>query len=318
MTDPKDHLTRSGVTLRELEVLRALVERGTTIAAAERLGLSQPAISRSLGQLEARLAQPLFNRQGGRLVPTAEARRIDAELDTLFETLARIEDPDETLAQSARPLRIAAPPTIAHRFLPGVVAGFTRRHPGQHLIVDVNSGDILVSYVADRRCDLAIVDTEPSHAGVKAETLHAADMVCAIPCDHPLAARSEITPADLDGVPFIAQTRRHSARAAQDSVLFAAGLHPSSVLEVDTAVLTIELVRQGVGVALVNPFPIALHPEPRLCLRPFRPRIAQCTWFLTPAATRPTTALLAFMQMVREAAAGETPPAAPPPPGRAD
>ena len=56
--------------LRELEALRALATTGTTVGAAQRLGISQSAVSRSLSQLEERLGRSLFVRASGRIYPT--------------------------------------------------------------------------------------------------------------------------------------------------------------------------------------------------------------------------------------------------------
>jgi DNA-binding transcriptional LysR family regulator len=293
---------RAGITLRELEVLRSLVESGTATAAAERLGISQPAVSRTLAQLEAQLGRQLFRREGGRLIPTPDALAIDAELDPIFSALARIQTPDGSISNAALPLYVAAPPSIAHRFLPGPVAQFARANPEHQIVVDVVSSDILVTYVAEGRVDLGIVDTEPNHASVRAEAFRSSDLVCLMSRDDPLAGKEVVGPADLDGRDFITQSRRHSVRAAQDAVFVAANAHPRSTIEVATVVLASELVREGMGIALINPFPTAMRLHPSLCMRPFEPRIPMRTFFMTPAAKRPSAATLAFMALVRAAA----------------
>ena len=59
-------------SLRELEVLQAMIATRKTVAAAQMLGISQPAVSRALAALEAHVGRPLFAREGGRLVPTLQ------------------------------------------------------------------------------------------------------------------------------------------------------------------------------------------------------------------------------------------------------
>ena len=293
---------RPGLTLRELEVLRGLIESGTATATADRLGISQPAVSRTLAQLEQRLERQLFLREGGRLVPTPDAHAIDAELDGILAAVARIEAGAGPSPDPSQPLRVAAPPTIAHRFLPGPVAEFVRRHPRHQVFIDVLSSDVLVTHVAEGRVDLGIADSEPNHAGVRVEAFRDSDVVCLMRCSDPLAAKAVVTPADLDGREFVSQTRRHSARAAKDGVLTAAHVRPRTQTEVATVVLAAELVREGLGVALINPFPTVLRLHPSLCIRPFTPRITLRTAFLTPIGTRPSAAALAFMALVRAAA----------------
>lgn len=290
---------RPGITLRELEVLRAVVESGTATAAAERLGISQPAVSRTVAQMEARLKRQLFLRESGRLLPTQEARLIDSELDSILAALDRIENTASRGPDPSVPLRIAAPPTIAHRFLPGPVAAFSRLHPEHQIFIDVLSSDVLVTHVAEGRVDLALTDTEPNHAGVKVEPFLDSQVVCLMPRDHPLAEKAVIEPADLDGRAFVAQTRRHSARVAKDGVLMAANVRPHITIETATVVSTAELVREGMGIALINPFPTALHLHPSLTTRPFVPTITLRTAFLSPIGQRPSAATLAFKALVR-------------------
>lgn len=289
----------AGLSLRELRVLRAIVTTGTTTAAAELLGVSQPAVSRSLAQLESNLDRVLFLREGGRLLPTPEALSVDAELDVLFNALARIENPDRRAPDPTVPLRIAAPPTIAHRFLPGPVADFSRRFPDQRILIDVLSSDVLVTQVAEGRVDIALSDAEPNHAGVRVEPFRASHVVCLMRREDDLAAKSIITPADLDGRAYVAQTRRHSARVAKDRALAGARVQPRITIETATVVSAAELVREGLGVALINPFPTALRLDPSLVTRPFEPTITLQTSFLSPAGMRHSAATLTFMAMVR-------------------
>lgn len=298
-------LSRSGLTLRELEVLRALIHSGTTRAAADRLGISQPAVSRAVAQLEARLKRLLFRREGGRLVPLPEALAVDAELDPLFAALGRIEHAAMRAADPAVPLRIAAPPTLAHRFLPGAVGDFMRANPGVPINVDVLSSDVLVTQVAEGRVDAALSDVEPSHAGVRIEPFRTTEAVCMMPRGHPLAARDWIAPADLEGADFIALTRRHTARVAVDAVLAAAGVRCRIVIETATSVSAAEYVREGLGLTLVNPFPVAWRPDPAVVVRPFRPGIPLRSSFLLPNGVRPGAATLAFMACVRARAGAD-------------
>ena len=86
-----DRDRRSEISLRELEVLQALVANGTAISAARRLDISQSAVSRRLAQLEERLGFKLFLRTNGRLVPTIEALSLSEQLAPVLETLARLD-----------------------------------------------------------------------------------------------------------------------------------------------------------------------------------------------------------------------------------
>src|SRR6056297_1195030 len=151
---------RSGITLRELEVLQALVRAGTAMSAARRLGISQSAVSRRLAQLEDRLGTKLFLRLSGRLVPTVEALSINEQLDPVFDALAHIASRmDRSTQAHTGALTIAAPPTIAHRFLPSRIAEFKKSNPDLHITFEVIASDALVTGIAEHRFDVALSDS---------------------------------------------------------------------------------------------------------------------------------------------------------------
>ncbi len=287
-----------GHSLREFEALRALISTGTTTAAARRLGISQSALSRAIGQLEARLGRRLFERDAGRLQPTAEALALNEDLDPLFESLARIDGATWRTAKEAA-LRIVAPPTIAHRFLQRRIADFLGDHPDQRISLDIIASDALVAGIAEGRYDLGISDSASNHSGIRLLPFRASHAVCVMAEGHPLAERDVIGPADLDGRRFIALTRRHSVRSSIDRILVEAGVAPRIVIETATSVSACELVRAGLGVSLLNPFPVVLSSPPGLAVRPFAPEIAYRTCFVVPAQPAPPPAARAFIRHVR-------------------
>jgi len=78
------------ITSRQLEAFRAIMARGTVTAAAERLGVSQPAVSKILAGLEHEIGYPLFTRIKRRLAPTSEARLLEQEVTRLYHSLERV------------------------------------------------------------------------------------------------------------------------------------------------------------------------------------------------------------------------------------
>ena len=294
--DTPDAAGHAGITLRELQVLQALVAEGTASAAARRLGLSQPAVSRRLAQLETRLGQLLFDRRGGRLVPTVEAVSINEQLAPVFATLARIaRRPAPPVQGHSGSLSVAAPPTIAHLFLAGQVAAFKARHPDLRITFEVLASDALVTGIAECRFDLGLTDTAVAHDGIRTQPLLQGRAICILPAGHPLAGSDTLGPADLDGVDVIALSRRHSCRTETDRIFDRAGVRPRIVIEAATNIAALEFVRAGLGIAVVNPFPLlgALGPGVATC--GFAPALTHATSFLLPAAGTPSAAALDFV-----------------------
>lgn len=285
-------------SLREFEALRAVISAGTTTAAARRLGISQSAVSRSVAQLENRIGRILFEREAGRMQPTAEALALNQNLDAMFDALARIDGQDWT-ATKEQTLRLVAPPTIAHRFLQRHIASFRDIHPRQRIVLEICASDALVAGVAEARFDVGITDSASGHSGIKLHPLRTSTAVCIMSEGHPLSANDIIRPEHLDGQPFIALTRRHSVRGAIDRVFAESGVSPQIVLETATSVSACQFARAGVGVTLINPFPVVLSYDGGMEVRPFAPDIFYRTSFLTSAHTPVSLAARAFIRHVR-------------------
>ncbi len=285
-------------SLRELEALRAVIGAGTATAAARRLGVSQPAVSRALAQLETRLGKILFERDGGRLLPTAEALALNRELEPLFDSLSRLDDVGWSIT-SSEALRLAIPATLAHRFMASHIAGFLKLHPEQSVSLDVRGTDVLVPGIAEGRYHLGITDSEVRHNGVRVEPFLRSEGVCILPKDSPLAGRAVIRPEDLRGLPYVALTRRHSARAATDRIFADAGVERRIVVETATAVSAYQLVGAGLGVSVLNPFPVAQRAAGEVEIRPFEPRLPYLTSFVVSASTPLPAAGRAFLRHVR-------------------
>ena len=284
--------------LRELEALPALVTTGTTVGAAQRLSISQSAVSRSLSQLEERLGRSLFIRSSGRIYPTPEALRLNEKLDALFETLAEIDGADWA-AREDEPLRLVVPPTLAHHFVIRRVARFLKRNPGRRIQLDIQSTDSLLSGIMNAQYDLGLTSGMIQRSGVTLLPWRRSKIVCAMPEDHPLVAKETIVPEDLEGVELIEFLGRLGTRALSDQILGRAGVRPRTVVETATNMAALELVREGLGITLVNPFPLLSEGIPGIVARPFLAPIVYQTSFVLPTGRPPTQAARQFMRFVK-------------------
>jgi DNA-binding transcriptional LysR family regulator len=286
-------------SLRELEVLRAMVEARKTTAAASRLGVSQPAVSRAIQQLEHRLGRPLFRRDGGRLEATSECLLLYREAGQVLDALDRLGRGREA-AEEREQVRLIAPPTQAHRFLPPLVAEFRRREPETRLQIEVSITSDVIARVADGDFEIGITDGRSTHQSVAFSPFRRSEAHVVLRADDPLAELPEISPVELAGRQFIALTRRFNVRAALERACRDAGRMLNIVAEVSTAAIAFEMVRNGVGVAVLNPFPLAWRAEPEVAFRPFRPVIPYETCFVYSSATPPGRPARRFMDLVRQ------------------
>jgi DNA-binding transcriptional LysR family regulator len=269
-------------SLRELEILRAMIATRKMVAAAHLLGISQPAVSRAIASLEARVGRALFSRDGGRLLPTPDAFALEAEAAPLFRALERIALWPNSGAVAGI-LRITAAPTLAQFVLPAAVAHFRQAEPDLVIHVLIGTGTDVINSIAERSADLGIVDAPVSHPGIRVEPFREAVAHCIMPEGHRLAGLAEIVPIDLADEPMIALSRRFASRVEIDRVFAGSGIARRIVTETTTSIAAVEMVRHGIGITLVNPYPISMGGLTGLVARPFAPAVPYLPSFLFPA-----------------------------------
>lgn len=283
-------------SLPEYQTFRVMMESPTTAAAADRLGLSQSAVSRSLASLEARIGNALFEREAGRLKPTSAAMTLNARLEPLFEALDQIDAPPDTGRET---LRIIAPPTFAGRFLTGHIASFLKTRPDTFPSLEFGPSPDVILGVRSGRFDLGLIGVEPTRAGTRLIPFRRSVAVLAMPADHPLAARDQINLKDLHGIAMITQSFRHARSGQLEKLLKERGVRPVPVAEVSSGPAAAELVQAGLGVSVLNPFPLTLQARAGLIFRPFPEAPAYQTYFVTPDDRPLNRTARHFMQHVR-------------------
>lgn len=269
-------------SLREIEALRAMVATGKTTQAARDLGTSQPSVSRAIASLEARLGQPLFMRRNGRLAPTAEALAFEARAAVIFDLLDQLAAPRAGI-DAVTTIRFATPPTLANLFLAPILARFIASEPRVRVQVEIGKSTDCLAAVAEGSADLGLVDQTPSHDGVRLEVFRRARPHALLPKRHRLASRPELAISDLVGEPILALSRRFSLRTKLDAAFAVQRAESLIVAEATTSVFLAEMVRAGLGIAVLNPFPLELRPDKALVFRPLDLKMSLETAVVVPA-----------------------------------
>lgn len=264
-------------THRHIEVFRALMTAGSVTKAAALLFTSQPTISRELARLEQLAGFALFDREKGRLRPTMAALALFDEVRRAYQGLERI----TATAASLRTfkdgqLAILTLPAFAHSLLPGACAKFHARHPGIALSIAAQESPFLEEWLSAQRYDLGLTEHGLAPAGTTLLPLLEVDEVCVLPDRHPLLKKKVIALSDLQDENFISLAASDPYRTHLDEAFSQLGVTRRMVAEAPTAVSVCSLVRQGLGVAIVNPLTALdfegrnLHMRPLASSIPFR------------------------------------------------
>lgn len=262
------------INLKSLECFRTIINTGSATSAAQQLGITQPAVSRLLGQLETRIGFPLFHRSKGRLVPTDEALAYYKEVDIALQSMERVHQLADNLGnENFGELSIVAPPSMAETILPGLIANFMHEHPRVHVNLDSQSVETARDMVALRAVDCGFVRMPAEFPGISCESLIRAGSVCVIPSGHPLAARKRIQMRQLGGEPLILLGKGRQSRRDVDEAFREAGIKPQVRVETHTVGSACALARGGVGIAIVNEMLGLQYQGDGTVLRHLQPRI---------------------------------------------
>lgn len=288
---------------RQVDAFRAVMIAGSMTAAARRLGVSQPAISRLVRDLERNLGLKLFERDGVRLLPRDEALRLYREAERLYvglDHLARMAG--EIRAARGGVLRIGAAPSLSICCAEDAVPRFAAARPDVAVMFDTESSSRIADVVAIQHYDIGLVLARQGQARTRDETLVETDAVCVAPFDHPLARQSRVTASDLTRMRVILPGRGTSLRASIDAVLKEAASSAAAPIETSLANCC-KLAAKGLGVAIVDSLSAAEFRD-ALAIRPFLPRIAVRYAALFPFHAPRSLIVDEFVALVRDAAAG--------------
>lgn len=297
------------LNVRELEVFRAVMEKGGVTAAAVALGMTQPAASKMLRQAEDRLGFALFRRERKQLLPTPEAHALLPELLGAFAAIGGV----QRLADALRAGRdgqvsLAAVPVLATALLPQVVRDFRAAWPGMMVRLRALTALEIVNQVADHQVDLGVILGGTGDPRVEATLLCRSAIGCALPAGHPLAARPGLSLAELVGETVISLGARQPVGQLVQAACAAAGLAGCVSIEVSQSAIACALVRSGAGVAILDGFGLAEAQAQGLVARPLRPAMPLDVTLVVARNRVASRAVHALRGGLEKAAGGEAHP----------
>ena len=240
------------LSVRQLEVFAAAARHLSFARAAETLHLSAPAISMQIADLEKTLGVPLFERTGRRIALTTageyflvHARRLIANLKDAEDTIARLKG-----VQTGR-LTVGVLSTAKY-FVPRLMAGFMRDHPGLDFKLEVGNRQALSELLARSEVDLAVMGTPPRDLDLRVEPFAAHPLGVIAAPGHPLGELPHIPAALLDREPFIVREPGSGTRAAMERYFAQAGIKPASIMAMSSNETIKQAVIANMGVSFLS------------------------------------------------------------------
>lgn len=291
------------LNLRQIEAFKAVIEHGTVSRAAEVMNISQPAMSKLIAHLEEDTGLRLFDRLKGRLAPTQRGMRLYEEVDRIFAGLRQVENAVDAIRRDEQGrLLVGVMPALSGSFIQEATSNFLRGNPNVFCSIQSRSSQWIADGLVTRKLDVGLVIFPIDNPYIVSEPLMGHPVVCIMPLDHPLAAKSVIVPSDLDGVPFISfDPESHTSQRVM-SVFKAHEIRCNTVLVANVSPTLCEFVAAGVGVSLVHPL-IVGGLRGQLAIRRFEPEVQLDFQLCRIRDSRNARLVDAFLEQARQTAA---------------
>lgn len=259
------------LSLQQIAAFLKLAETGSFRDAATALGVSQPALSRMIQQVETRLETRLFDRDTRkvRLTPSGEsllplAQRIRREYEDAFAEF------DEFLAGRRGVVRIATLPSVATLLLPSAIAAFRRCHPDVRIEIWEDVGAPVHRAVLDRVADIGLAPPPQTADGLHYRPLLRDDVVLVCRSDDPLATARSYDWSVFAQRPFITTSPETGLRTMIDHALLEAGVQAEPLFNCKQPATVGSLVDAGVGIGALSRLSLAQLQSPTLVGIPLR------------------------------------------------
>ncbi|MBV1940214.1 LysR family transcriptional regulator [Streptomyces sp. BV286] len=239
--------------LRHLQHFVAVAEDQHFTRAAERLMVSQSGLSASIRALERELRAPLFVRTTRRVTLTEAGRALLTEAERILAQVRAAEDAVAAVQGVLRGLlSVGTEQCIAGVPVAQLLAAFRRQHPDVEIRLRQAGSGALAEDVAAGRLDLAFaVTTRADTEHLRCLPLTSEPMTVLCHPSHRLAGGGPVTPDELGGESFVDFHPDWGPRRTTDAAFAAAGVHRTVALEVNDVHSLLDLVEEGLGIAVV-------------------------------------------------------------------
>jgi LysR family transcriptional regulator, regulator for metE and metH len=286
-----------------LRVVAEVARAESVTRAADRLNVTQSAVSHQLRDLEDKLGTPLFVRSGRRMLPTAAGRVIASAADEVLSAIGRVEAQVEQLARHASgELRVCTHCYTGYSWLPSLVAELRRRYPGFALQIAPEYTLDPVAALLDAKLDLAITNDAVDDRRLRHRELFDDEHVAVVPASHPWTARPFVTPEEIAGESLYLYSRSIENSFIMRNVLRPLGLVAAHATYLQLPEGILEMVKAGMGATVLPRWSIAsaLAPGDIRAVRITRNGVFRKWYAVTLADVAPTPFMEAFVALLME------------------
>lgn len=240
------------MTLRQLQVFRAVCSCHSFSRAAEEMALTQSAVSQQIRQLEEQVEQPLFEYVGRKLYLTEAANSLLAASEDIFARLESLDMSLSTLQGNLQgELRLAVVSSIQY-LTPHLLAAFREHYPGVSFRLEIATRGQVIQRLRDNLDDVVLMGLVPEDRALEFFPFLNNPIIAVANPDHPLAGRNDLALAEIEGVMVLQREPGSGTRKASDDFLQEKRVHLQQSMQLGSSESLIQGAIAGLGIALVS------------------------------------------------------------------
>jgi LysR family transcriptional regulator for metE and metH len=237
---------------RHLRLVAEVARTESVTRAADRLNVTQSAVSHQLRELEGKLGTAIFVRSGRRMLLTPAGRLLVDAAEQVLEAIGRVEAGVEQLARhKAGELRVCTHCYTGYHWLPSIVEGLRQRFPDFELLIAPEFTIDPIAALLDAKLDIAIMNDDSGDRRLRYRELFDDEHVAVVPPGHRWADRGHVTPEELAAEQLYLYSRSIDSSFLVQKVMRPRGLEPRRVTYLQLTEGIIEMVKAGLGLSVL-------------------------------------------------------------------
>lgn len=263
-----DDKVNTAFSHRHVEIFRLLMRTGSATQTARIMATSQSTVSRDLAVFERSLGFKLFERTGGKLVPTRKSAVIYAEVERSYHGLDRVLETVNQLRESPGGLlKITAAQSFSQSLLASIYRRFRQRHSSASILVDERSVDLIDDWQSVESSDVVFVTDVKPPLSSHFERVLRSEAVCVAPDGHPILAQARVSLRELARWPLVQAEQGSHGMDLLRAAFRRNGLAWRPAVQAASVNTLLSFVRHGIGITVIDSLS-ASAAGPGLSLRP--------------------------------------------------
>lgn len=270
------------ISLRNLKLVNVIVKEGSVTKAAEKLFLSQPALSHQLKKMEEEIGLKVFNRLNKKLILTETGEILFKTSEQLLTSINLLNSElDEIKKGKKKKIRLTTECYTCYHWLPKVVQEFRKDNPEINVQINIEATKEPLQYLAEGKIDMAIVSSTTNNPSIHFEPLITDEMVVILSKENDLECFESLELSDLKNQNLILYDIPEEKNYVLTNILQNNISLVNSIQKVQLTEAIIELVSANLGISVMAKWAVApFLQNKQLKIVPFKANEGQRNWFI--------------------------------------